>query len=85
MREIRQSEFTADVNERKLSRKELAAKYELPESEIKLLLKRFGLSISRKRFDSYVVVEDVVPTIPVDADVTAEIKPVEEFQTEEII
>lgn len=62
MKQILKSEFVADVNERKLTRKELATKYELPETEIKKIMKSFGLKISRKRFVTYDIVDDTVAT-----------------------
>lgn len=60
MKEIRKSQFITDVTVTKMSRKELAAKYELPETEIKKIMKSFGLRISRKQHETYVIVDDVV-------------------------
>lgn len=62
MKEIIKSEFVHAVNETKMTRKELAAKYELPETEIKKIMKAFGLKISRKQHVTYVIVDDTATT-----------------------
>lgn len=62
MKEIKKSEFVADVTVTKMSKKELAAKYELPETEIKKIMKNFGLRISRKQHETYVIVDDTAVT-----------------------
>lgn len=58
MKEIVKSQFTADVVETKMSKKELAEKYELPETEIKKIMRLFGLKASRKRHQTYKIVDD---------------------------
>jgi len=60
MKQIIKSEFVTSVTETKMSRKELAAKYELPESEIKKIMTSFGLKISKKRHSTYEIVDDTV-------------------------
>lgn len=61
-KQIKKSEFTADVVENRLSKAELAQKYELPKTEITKILKTFGLRISPKRFVTYQIVDDVAST-----------------------
>jgi hypothetical protein len=60
MKQIIKSQFVADVTETKMTRKELAAKYELPETEIKKIMTTFGLKISRKQHATYTIVDDTV-------------------------
>lgn len=64
MKEIIKSQFVTDVNETKMTRKELAAKYELPEVKIKDILKAWKLKISKKQHETYVLVDDTA--IPAD-------------------
>lgn len=71
MKEIIKSEFVAAVNETKMTRKELAAKYELPETEIKKIMKAFGLKISRKQHVTYVIVDDTINTALLDSSEVA--------------
>ena len=82
MKQIIKSEFVNDVNEVKMTRKELAAKYELPETEIKAIMKKFGLKISRKKHVTYEIIDDtivventaveIVPEVIENQDVFAE-------------
>ena len=72
MKQIIKSEFVNDVNEVKMTRKELAAKYELPETEIKAIMKRFDLKISRKKHVTYEIIDDTI----VLENVAVEIAPV---------
>jgi len=60
MKQIIKSQFVADVTETKMTRKELAAKYELPETEIKKIMTTFGLKISRKQHATYTIVDDTI-------------------------
>ena len=60
MKQIIKSQFVTDVTETKMTRKELAAKYELPETEIKKIMTTFGLKISRKQHATYTIVDDTV-------------------------
>jgi hypothetical protein len=66
MKQIIKSQFVTDVTETKMTRKELAAKYELPETEIKKIMTRFGLKISRKQHATYTIVDDTVVEDAVD-------------------
>jgi hypothetical protein len=66
MKQIIKSQFVTDVTETKMTRKELAAKYELPETEIKKIMKAFGLKISRKQHATYTIVDDTVVSDVVD-------------------
>ena len=66
MKQIIKSQFVTDVTETKMTRKELAAKYELPETEIKKIMKAFGLKISRKQHATYTIVDDTVVSNVVD-------------------
>lgn len=75
MKEIIKSEFVAAVNETKMTRKELAAKYELPETEIKKIMKAFGLKISRKQHTTYVIVDDTIASTDTVTDVAIDIVP----------
>jgi hypothetical protein len=60
MKQIIKSQFVTDVTETKMTRKELAAKYELPETEIKKIMTTFGLKISRKQHATYTIVDDTI-------------------------
>jgi Ca2+-binding EF-hand superfamily protein len=60
MKQIIKSQFVTDVTETKMTRKELATKYELPETEIKKIMKAFGLKISRKQHATYTIVDDTI-------------------------
>ena len=62
MKQIIKSEFVKEVTETKMTRKELATKYELPETEIKKIMNAFGLKFSKKRFATYEIVDDTVTT-----------------------
>lgn len=66
MKQIIKSQFVTDVTETKMTRKELATKYELPETEIKKIMARFGLKISRKQHATYTIVDDTVASDAVD-------------------
>ena len=60
MKQIIKSQFVTDVTETKMTRKELAAKYELPETEIKKIMTTFGLKISRKQHATYTIIDDTI-------------------------
>jgi len=66
MKQIIKSQFVTDVTETKMTRKELATKYELPETEIKKIMARFGLKISRKQHATYTIVDDTIVNDAVD-------------------
>lgn len=74
MKEIIKSQFVIDVNETKMTRKELAAKYDLPEVKIKDILKAWKLKISKKQHETYVLVDDTV--VPIDIVSESIISPV---------
>lgn len=78
MKEIIKSQFVIDVNETKMTRKELAAKYDLPEVKIKDILKAWKLKISKKQHETYVLVDDTaVPTDIVPESTTSPAIPAE--------
>jgi len=83
MIEISKKQFIEDVTVTKMKRKELAAKYQLPETEIKKIMKNFGLKISRKQHETYTIVDDTVATeTPVEIAPETEIVPeVETLET----
>lgn len=58
MIQISKKQFVEDVTVTKMKRKELAAKYQLPETEIKKIMKNFGLRISSKKHATYTIVDD---------------------------
>ena len=71
-KQIVRSEFTTEVVTNRLTKAELAAKYELPKTEITKLLKTFGLRISPKRYATYTIVDDTVATTDVQSTTAAE-------------
>lgn len=73
MKQIIKSEFVNDVNEVKMTRKELAAKYELPETEIKAIMKRFDLKISRKKHVTYEIIDDTIVLENVAVEIAPEV------------
>ncbi len=73
MKQIIKSEFVNDVNEVKMTRKELAAKYELPETEIRQIMKRFDLKISRKKHATYEIIDDTIVLENVAVEIAQEI------------